>query len=79
MSFEPIVVLGVHFLFVKHDAFFHGRSFEPVSKGSDSAPLLVASLFGAKVLVKYGANFVSDLDCGLILWGMKLLLLLRGT
>jgi hypothetical protein len=41
---------------------FHRRTFEPISEGSDSVPLLMASLFSTKVLVKYGANFVSDFD-----------------
>jgi heme/copper-type cytochrome/quinol oxidase subunit 3 len=35
---------------------------EPMSKGSESAPLLMASLFSAKALIEYGANFVSDFD-----------------
>jgi hypothetical protein len=35
---------------------------EPMSKGSDSVPLLMASLFGAKVFVEYRANLVSDFD-----------------
>jgi hypothetical protein len=50
------VFLGVHFLFVKHDAsFFVGglcldrasiyTMFDPMSEGSDSAPSLMASLF----------------------------------
>jgi hypothetical protein len=35
---------------------------EPRSEGSDSAPPLMASLFSAKVLIKYATNFVSDFD-----------------
>jgi hypothetical protein len=51
-----------------------------MSEGSDSVPLLMASLFNAKALVKYGANFVSDFNHeALCIWGMKLLLLLRDT
>jgi heme/copper-type cytochrome/quinol oxidase subunit 3 len=33
-----------------------------MSEGSDNAPSLMASLFGAKALIEYGANFVSDFD-----------------
>jgi hypothetical protein len=33
-----------------------------MSEGFDSVPLLMASLFDAKALVEYGANFVSDFD-----------------
>jgi hypothetical protein len=35
---------------------------EPMSEGSDSAPLLMASLFGAKALIEHKANLVSDFD-----------------
>jgi hypothetical protein len=50
--FEPLTVLRMRFLFVKHDAsFFIGGLFEPMGEGSDSVPLLMASSFGAKVLV----------------------------
>jgi hypothetical protein len=35
---------------------------EPMSDGSDSVPLLMALLFSVEVLVKYGANLVSDFD-----------------
>jgi hypothetical protein len=50
-----------------------------MSKESDSTPLLMASLISANALVEYRVNFVSDFDRGLILWGTKLLLLLRDT
>jgi hypothetical protein len=33
-----------------------------MSDGSDSVPLLMALLFSVEVLVKYGANLVSDFD-----------------
>jgi hypothetical protein len=36
--------------------------FEPMSEGSDSAPLLMASLCSAWVLVEYEANLISDFD-----------------
>ncbi len=53
---EPLMFLGVHFLFLKCDAsFFVGglcldrapiyTKLEPTSEGSDSAPSLMASLF----------------------------------
>jgi hypothetical protein len=35
---------------------------EPMSEGYDSVSLLMASLFGAKVLVEYRASFASDFD-----------------
>jgi hypothetical protein len=51
-----------------------------MSKGSDSAPLLMISLLGAKALVKYKAKLVRDFDPeGPCIWGTKLLLLLQGT
>jgi hypothetical protein len=50
---------------------------EPMSEGSDSAPLLMTLLFNAKALVKYRANFVSNFDpVASCVWGMKFLLLL---
>jgi hypothetical protein len=50
---------------------------EPMSEGADSAPMLMASLFGTVALVEYGANLVNDFDCvRLMLWETKLLLLL---
>jgi hypothetical protein len=33
---------------------------KPMCEGSDSVPLLMASLFGAKALVEYRVNLVSD-------------------
>jgi hypothetical protein len=33
-----------------------------MSEGTDSAPLPMALLFGARVLVEYGANHVSNFD-----------------
>jgi hypothetical protein len=33
-----------------------------MSEGYDSVSLLMASLFGAKVLVEYRASFASDFD-----------------
>jgi hypothetical protein len=53
---------------------------EPMSKGSDSAPLVMTSLFGAKALVKYRASFASVFDpVTSCFGGTKLLLLLQGT
>jgi hypothetical protein len=34
----------------------------PMSEESDSVPSLMASLFNAKMIVEYRANFVSDFD-----------------
>jgi hypothetical protein len=34
-----------------------------MSEGADSAPMLMASLFGTVALVEYGANLVNDFDC----------------
>jgi hypothetical protein len=51
-----------------------------MNKGYHSAPLLMASLFSAKVLVEYEANFVSDFDPGATYGGeTKFLLLFWGT
>jgi hypothetical protein len=51
-----------------------------MSEGSNSAPLLMASLHGTKALVEYRAKIVSDFDPeGACIWGIKLLLLLWGT
>jgi hypothetical protein len=33
-----------------------------MSEGSDSMPLLIALLFGARVLVEYRSNFISDFN-----------------
>jgi hypothetical protein len=56
--------------------FFIGGLLKPMSEGSDSVPLLMASLFSAKALVEYSANLVSDFNRVLMFWGKKLLLLL---
>jgi hypothetical protein len=51
-----------------------------MSERSVSVPLLMASLLGAKVLVKYGSSLAGDFDPEVsCFWGMKLLLLLWGT
>jgi hypothetical protein len=51
-----------------------------MSEGSESSPLLTASLLSTNALVECEANLVSYLDPEfLVLWGTKLLLLLRGT
>jgi hypothetical protein len=83
-SLGPLYFLGVFLICEIMCLFFHQRSLictkvEPMSDGYDSASPLMASLFSAKALVEYGANFVSDFECGLMRWGRKILLLLWGT
>jgi hypothetical protein len=82
--FEPLVFLGVHFLFVKHSAsFFIGglcldrasiyTMFDPTSKGFDSAPSLgwLRSL-SLMVFVEYRARFASDFDLtNSMFWGKR--------
>jgi hypothetical protein len=43
-------------------SFFIRCIFEPMSEGSDSTPLLMASIASAWALVEYEANLVSDFD-----------------
>jgi hypothetical protein len=72
-SFLAPFILGV-------PLFSSGVFLEPMSEGSDSTHLLMASLVGTKELVECKANLVSYFDTGFTyFWGTKLLLLLRGT
>jgi hypothetical protein len=43
-------------------SFLVGGLFEPMSEGFHSAPLLMASLLSANVLVEYKANLLSYFD-----------------
>jgi hypothetical protein len=42
-----------------------------MSEGSNSMPLLMASLFGAKAIIKYEANLVSDFDPEALCFGER--------
>jgi hypothetical protein len=73
MSFLDPYDLGVHLF--SSEVFF-----VPMSEGPNSAPLLMASLPSAQLLVEYGANLVSDFDrCSHTSGETKVLLLLQGT